>query len=86
MFALCTRLDYVYIDQNFTKFSTRRVDDTYRTFEENLALKWPGYALAKSGHIMNQTDRLIEMDSLLNLLRSQNIARYESEKDFFFGP
>jgi len=32
MFALCTRLDYVYIDQNFTKFSTRRVDDTYRTF------------------------------------------------------
>jgi len=86
LFTLVARQDYVYIDANFAKFSTRRVDDTYRTFSENLAIKWPGYMLAKSGHIMNSTDRLVSMDSLLNLLRSKNIDRYEADKDLFFGP
>ena len=60
IFTLVCRNDYVYIDANFCKFSTRRVDETYRTFSENLALKWPGYVLAASGHIANSTDRLVD--------------------------
>ena len=45
MFAMTCRLDMLYCDPNFAKFSTRRIDDTYRTFSENMAVKWPGYVL-----------------------------------------
>ena len=62
IFALMARADYFYIDANFTKFSTRRVDSTYRTFSENLSLRWPGYVLSQSGHINNGTDILINLD------------------------
>jgi len=86
IFTLCARHDHIYIDSNFAKFSTRRVDNTYRTFSENMALKWPGYVLSKTGHIVNSTDRLVEMDALLDLLRSNVIDRYESQKELFFGP
>ena len=86
LFCLCARHDNVYIDSNFAKFSTRRVDDTYKTFSENLQLRFPGYMLAKSGHLMNKSDREIQMDDLLTLLRSKDIDRYQREKDLFFGP
>ena len=79
LFALITRHDYLYIDVNFCTFSTRRINDTWRTFSENLSMKWPGYMLSKSGHIVNVTDRLVHMDDLLNLLRSKDMNRYESE-------
>ena len=78
IFALMARHDYIFIDANMTKYSTRRVDDTYLTFSENLALKWPGYILGKSGHILNATDRLVDLSSLIDLLRSRNIDRYET--------
>ena len=85
IFTLVCRLDYFYCDSNFGKFSTKRCDETYRTFSENLAHRWPGYVLAQSGHIFNSTDRLVHMDDLLNLLRSKDIDRYEREKDLFFS-
>ena len=62
IFTLVCRYDYLYIDQNFAKFSTRRLDETYRTYSENLALRWPGYVLSQSGHIFNATDNLVCMD------------------------
>ena len=76
----------LYIDQNFAKFSTQRLDDTYRTYSENLAYKWPGYVLSQSGHIFNGTDKVVSMDTHLALLRSSDIDRYEREKDIHFGP
>ena len=36
IFTMAARHDFFYIDENFTKFSTRRIDDTYKTFSENL--------------------------------------------------
>ena len=86
VFALLARHNYIYIDANFSTFSTRRIDDSYRTYAENLALRWPGYALQQSGHIMNVSDRIVCMDQLQNLLRSKDLDRYEREKDIFFGP
>ena len=62
-----------------------RIDETFKTFSENMALKWPGYALARSGHIFNQTDKLVNMDQHLALLRSKDVDRYEREKDILFG-
>ena len=85
IFALAVRLDYLYIDANFATFSTRRLNDTYRTFSENISAKWPGYILTKSGHIFNSTDRLVNMDDQLTLLRSKDVDRYQRDKDLFFG-
>ena len=85
IFALCCRYDFLYIDANFTTFSTHRINDTFRTYSENLAFKWPGYVLGRYGHIFNATDQLVNMDQHLNLLRSKDIDRYEREKDILFG-
>ena len=82
---MTVRHDYLYADANFSTFSTRRVNDTFRTFAENLAHKWPGYILTKSGHIFNGTDRLIQMDDLLALMRSKDVDRYQCQKELFFG-
>ena len=84
LFAMACRCDMVYCDSNFATFSTRRVNDTFRTFAENLALKWPGYVL-QGQHIVNSTDRLVHMDDLLSLFRSKDIDRYNREKEMFFG-
>ena len=85
IFALCCRYDFLYIDANFTTFSTHRINDTFRTYSENLAFKWPGYVLGRYGHIFNATDQLVNMDQHLALLRSKDIDRYEREKDILFG-
>ena len=85
IFALCMKLDCLYTDANFSTFSTRRINDTFRTNSENIAHKWPGYVMAKSGHIFNGTDRVLHMDDLLALLRSKDVDRYQREKELFFG-
>ena len=86
IFTLAARHDHFFIDENFAKFSTHRVNDNYRTFSENLALKWPGYVMAKSAHIVPERDHYVHLDDLLSLLRSSDIDRYNRTKDHFFGP
>ena len=36
IFTMAARHDFFYVDENFSKFSTRRVNETYKTFSENL--------------------------------------------------
>ena len=74
----------VFIDSNFATFSTRRINDTFKTFSENMAARWPGYVL-KGNFIMPENDHLVHMDDLLTLLRSKDIDRYQSMKEHFFG-
>jgi len=78
LYTLLIKHDYLYMDPDFCKASTRRVNDTYRTYSETLALKYPGYELDRSGHLMNKTDLVVHMDHLLQLMRSKDISRYES--------
>lgn len=73
IFTLVARNDNLYTDTNFARFSTRRIDETYLTFSENLAKRWPGYILNKSFNIVPSTDHVIEQGALLALLRSKNI-------------
>ena len=76
MFAILCRQDFVFADSNFATFSTRRINDTFRTFSENLAARWPGYEL-KGNFIVPVSDHhLVHMDDLLRLLRSKDIDRY----------
>ena len=37
IFTLVARHDFLFIDENFTKFAARRIDETYKTFSENLS-------------------------------------------------
>ena len=85
LYTLLIKHDYLYVDPDFCKVSTRRIDDTYRTYSETIALKYPGYELDRSGRLMNKTDLVVRMDELLQLLRSKDIFRYESQKHLFFG-
>ena len=56
------KYDYVYANSNFARFATRRINDTYKTFGENLAERWPGYMLCKEGFIRNNTDIVVNQD------------------------
>ena len=42
--------------------------------------------MKRSAHILPKTDITVHLDDLLALLRSTNLARYEREKEIFFGP
>ncbi len=77
IFTVGARHDHVFIDENFAKFSTVRINENYRTFSENLALRWPGYMMAKSAHILPKTDTFVHLDDLLALLRSKDLQRYQ---------
>ena len=78
IFTLAARHDFFYIDENFSKFAARRIDDSYKTFSENLSQKFPGYEMARSAHILPKTDITVHLDDLLALLRSKDLARYET--------
>ena len=80
------RYDYFYCDNDFTKFSRVRLEG-YLTFSENMAKRYPGYMLdTKTNEIFPSTDHRVNVDELFTLFRSKDIARYEREKDKFFGP
>ena len=86
IFTHAARLDHFYADENFAKFSTRRVNENYRTFSENLAFKFPGYMLSKTKHIVPASDHVVHLDDLLGLLRSKDLDAYNRMKDHFWGP
>ena len=79
------KLSQFYVDKDFAKFSTKRIDDTYMTWDEMMQKKYPGYVLGNDCIINNQSDILINLDELLALFRSKDIARYHQVKDRFFG-
>ena len=80
------RLDYFYIDNDFAKYSRFRLEG-YHTFTENIQRRYPGYMLdLKTNRIVSSTDRKVNLDDLLALFRSKDLAKYEREKDTFFGP
>ena len=78
------RYDYVYCDPNFARFSLVRLEG-YLLFSENMANRYPGYCLDSFGHIVPSTDTQINLDELLALFRSKDIAKYQKEKERIFG-
>lgn len=67
------------------KFASRKINDKYKTFGETILEKFPGYVLAKDGKIRVASDLRVDLDALVNLLRSSDLATYERVKDKFFG-
>ena len=51
IFTLMMRSNYIYSNPNMAKFAATKINENYRTFEENMHLRFPGYVLAKDGKI-----------------------------------
>lgn len=85
VFTSLAKLSQFYIDPEFSRFSMRRIDETYLTFGEKMQKQFPGYALGNDQLISNKSDITINLDELLALFRSKDIARYHEVKDHFFG-
>jgi len=81
-----TRSDYLYIEENFYKMSLVKIDG-YMLYSEWISKRYPGYLLDKNTNlIVSTTDHRVHLDEFFALMRSTDIARYEKEKDKFFGP
>lgn len=63
----------------------KRIDENWLTFEEKLQKQFPGYYLGADNLISNKSDITINLDELLSLFRSKDIAYYNQVKDKFFG-
>ena len=85
VFTVMVRESQVYCNPNMAKFASRKINENYKTFGENMGEKFPGYVLAKDGKIRVQSDLRVDLDALLKLLRSKDIALYEKHRDKFFG-
>ena len=48
--------------------------------------RYPKYCLDELRRIQNVSDLTIDLDELLDLLKSNNIAKYQFEKEKFWGP
>lgn len=53
-----------------------KIDDTYGSFLETVQQRFPGYRLGADQIISNVSDVTINLDELMGLLRSKDIARY----------
>jgi hypothetical protein len=57
-----------------SKFSMKRIDETWKTYDECVMEKYPGYMLCEKREVLvNKSDVLISMDELLTLMRSKDI-------------
>jgi hypothetical protein len=85
VFTSLAKLSQFYCDKEFARFSMRRIDESYMTFAELIQKKYPGYAINNEGLINNVSDITIDLDELIPLLRSKDLARYHQVKHHFFG-
>ena len=85
VFTSLAKLSQFYCDKEYSKFSMQRIDESWMTFGESLQRKFPGYKLGADQLISNVSDITINLDELLTLFRSKDIARYHQVKDHFFG-
>ena len=53
---------YLFLDESCAKVSNRRIDPSYRTFAENMAEKYPGYAINEDSLIVNKSDTMVNLD------------------------
>jgi hypothetical protein len=85
IFARMARLDAFYCDKHFAYFSRVRLPGYY-TFSENMQMKYPGFVLNDSlGLVENISNYDVNLDTVLNLLRSKDHTLYERMKNDLFS-
>lgn len=79
------RRDLFYCDKYMARYSLTKIDEDYELFSVVMAKKYPGYVLDQRFMFVNQSDVSVEIDALVSLLKSKDVATYEKVKDHFFG-
>jgi hypothetical protein len=69
-----------FVNKAFTRYSAVRLNDNYGTYNEHLASRYPGYLL-KNCTMWNESDIAVNLDNLLDLLKSRDLEKYEKVKD-----
>ena len=85
LFTALMRLNQMYTDKEFVRFSLKRIDETWLTWEEGISTSYPGYFLDENLTISNKSDILIDLDEIITLFRSKDISKYQQVKNHFFG-
>lgn len=87
LFTQMIKQNVLYLDRECSRFSLRRIDETWTTYDELLHEKYPGYVLCSERLLIcNKSDITVCMDELITLLRSKDLERYYQVKDRLFGP
>ena len=62
IFTIMVRENYVYTNKVMSKFATRRINDDYKTYRENMIERFPGYVLAKDGKLrVNESSLVVNL-------------------------
>lgn len=59
-----TWLNALYVNEDLTKFSIKRISEEYDTFSDKISKKYPGYMLDKNKRFVNVSDREVNLDEL----------------------
>lgn len=87
LFTALLKSDQFFCNKDMSKFSMKRIDNTWATYSEMIQNRYPGYLMDEQFNLIEcKSDVLISMDELLDLLRSKNLNRYEEVRHHFFGP
>ena len=54
----------------------KRIDESWLNFTETMQKRVPGYAIGTDHLINNVSDVTVNLDELMSLLRSKDIAKY----------
>ena len=71
----------VYTNSTFSLFSFTKINDQFEHYSYWIAKKYPGYMLKENMTFYHPTKETIDLDDLITLLRSKDLARYEAIKE-----
>ena len=81
LFAGLFRSDAFLANTDTSKFSIKKIDDSYMTFSQGISKVFPGYKVDKKLLICNEEDTSVDLDDLRGLLISKDLDYYEKVKD-----
>ena len=84
LFSSLFRNDAIYLNEEATKYSVVKIDETYMKFTEGIAAKYPGYGLDKKFMVVNKHDISINLEEIKNIFLSKDMDQYECIRDKYF--
>jgi hypothetical protein len=67
----------IYTTPDTLKWSLKKIDETYKTFSEGIADRFPGYELDEKKLVKNVSDETIDLEELKAFLLSKNPEEYD---------
>jgi hypothetical protein len=97
LFNAMFKSDAFYTNSDATKYSMKKIDESYNLYSEGIKKKFKGYDLDKNFLVVNKEDKEIELTELKDYLLTKIISNngledeklveeiYEAKKEYFFG-